>query len=126
MSNTISIRYTHNMDSIYIHDLRVETRIGMTEAERAKPQTLRVSVELFTNTRKAGVSDNIGDTIDYARVAESVIALGKQERKTLEKFAEDAAELIVRDFHPNSVKVSVWKDGILPHASSVAVTIERP
>ena len=113
------------MDSIFINELQVPTHIGITPDERAKTQTLNVSLELFTDTSKAGASDDIEDTIDYDRVAKTVRTIGQTERNTIEKFAEDTAQMILRDFKPKSVKVSVWKY-VLPDAKGVAVTITRP
>ena len=113
------------MDSITISDLQVPTHIGITDEERSKEQTLCVSIELFTDTSKAGTSDMITDTIDYAAVAEAVLELGKTQRNTLEKFAEDIAAMILKRFRPTSVKVAAWKY-ILPNARGVAVTIIRP
>ena len=112
------------MDSILINELKVPTHIGVTEEERAKEQTLEVSVELFSDTSKAGASDVIEDTIDYESVCNKIKELGAIERKTVEKFAEDIAQTILEEFKPQNVKVSVWKY-ILPDTSGVAVTIER-
>lgn len=112
------------MDSITISDLRVSTRIGITEEERGKEQNVCVSAELFMSTAKAGMSDDIRDTIDYAAVAEAMRELAKRQRNTLEKFAEDMAQMILKKFKPASVKISAWKY-VFPDARGVAVTITR-
>jgi len=37
------------VDKIVVKDLEVDTRIGVTEAERARPQRLLITVELECN-----------------------------------------------------------------------------
>ena len=113
------------MDTIRIRDLAVQTRIGVTDEERARDQTILVSVEMHTSTKKAGGSDALEDTIDYHAVAEAIKKLGKTERKTIEKFAEDTAQMILGDFGAKSVTVTVVKH-ILPDTKDVSVTITRP
>ena len=112
------------MDIITIHELSVPTHIGITKEERSKEQTLKVSVEISLDLSAVTKSDAIEDTINYEEVCNHIKELGKTERNTIEKFAEDTAQMILKDFKPSSVKVSVWKY-ILPDTNGVAVTIQR-
>ncbi len=113
------------MDSIFLRGIECNTRIGVPESERARAQKILVDVELFLSTKKIAASDDIHDGIDYAKVTERVIALSRDERKTVERFAEDIAAAILADFKPTSVKVTVWKTPDLP-LQSASVTISRP
>jgi FolB domain-containing protein len=113
------------MASIYINNLEVETSIGITEEERANLQTLKISIDMETDLSAVCQSDDVNDTIDYAAVAESVKKLGRTERNTIEKFAEDTAQLVLKDFKPERVIVTVWKF-ILPDTEGVSITISRP
>ena len=113
------------MASIFIHNLEVPTSIGITEEERSSVQTLKVSIDIETDLSAVCKSDDVQDTIDYAAVAESVKALGGTERNTIEKFAEDTAQMVLKDFQPDRVNVTVWKF-ILPDTEGVSVTIMRP
>lgn len=114
------------MDSIFLQGIAVPTRIGVPEAERATVQTLLVDIELFLSTKEAAKNDDMTKTIDYQAVTDAVVALGKTERKTVERFAEDIAEMILKNFAPKGgVKVSVWKKPNLP-LQSASVTITRP
>ncbi len=119
------MRYDAFVDSIHISELRIATHIGITDAERAHEQTLLVSVSIFLDTTKAGKTDAIEDTIDYAAVANTIGTIGKTERNTIEKFAEDTAQMILGDFGAPSVEVTVSKH-VLPDAKNVSVTITRP
>lgn len=112
-------------DTIALSHIELWTRIGVLEEERRNEQCIRVTVELSLNTRAAGTSDDIGKTIDYDAVARAVRALGKTERKTLEKLAEDIAAMLLNDFHPESVTVTVGKR-IIPGMKEASVTIRRP
>ena len=111
-------------DTISIAGLEVKTHIGVPDSERASEQSVWVYVEMKVDAKKAGESDNIEDTIDYEAVANRIEELAKTERKTAEKFAEDIAKMILSEFTPMSVKVSIKKK-ILPNAEAVFVTVDR-
>lgn len=113
------------MDTILIQDLEVRTHIGVPDKERETEQTLNVSVWIHTDCSAAAQSDDVTDTIDYAVVAKEIESLATTERKTVERLAEDIAQMILRDFKPESVSVSIDKF-ILPNAKRVSITINRP
>jgi FolB domain-containing protein len=111
-------------DTITIEEIACQTHIGVTEEERTISQKILVSVEMYTDLRRAGASDDLKDTINYSHVAGRIQILAKEERKTIEKFADDIARMILREFHPEKVRVKVDKFA-LKGAKSTSVTIER-
>lgn len=113
------------MDSIFLKDIEVWTRIGVPEAERAKAQRVLVRIELFGSLQKVGTTDDIAHGTDYAAVTDAVTKIGATERKTVERFAEDIAAVILTNFKPDSVKVIVCKKPDLP-LDAACVTIIRP
>lgn len=114
------------MDFITLSDIAVRTRIGVTENERRQKQDLLVSVELFGDLSRVAATDDVCIGIDYARVVEEVVALGETERRTIERFAEDAAQMILTMFKPaGGVKVTVTKTPPLA-LRSASVTVIRP
>lgn len=113
------------MDSIFLKDIEVWTRIGVPDAERSKPQRLLVSIELFLDLKATGESDDVHTSINYKNLTEAVVNLGNTERKTIERFAEDACTLILKEFKPDSVRVTVLKQPDLPLASA-SIIITRP
>jgi len=121
----LHLRNAPNMDTISIHALIVPTRIGITQEERSTEQTVKVSVEITCDTKKAGETDAIEDTIDYEVVANAIKELGKTQRNTVEKFAEDIAEKVLKDFGGTSTKITIEKF-VLPDTEAVSVTITRP
>ena len=111
-------------DVIAIDDLALWLRLGITEQERAAEQCVLVSVSMPVDYSKAGRTDDLADTIDYAAVAADIRALAKTERKTVEKLAEDIAAAVLRSRPLSSVTVTVRKFP-LPDAKGVSLTITR-
>ena len=87
------------MDIIFIAGLRASTLIGIYPREKAMPQTIEISLQIGTSTASAGASDDIGDTIDYATVAERLRSeLAARDFNLLERLAEFVATLLLEDF----------------------------
>lgn len=113
------------MSKITITDLEVHFHVGVPEAERAHPQRLLITVELHYDFSSAAVSDRITKTIDYYQVAQKILAFGAgRSWKLIEKLANDIAELVLDEFHPEAVNVTVKKFPI-PQAAHVAVSLTR-
>ena len=113
------------MDSVYIQELELWTRIGVPEHERACEQRVLVSAELFVDTLPAATHDDVSQSIDYERVTNDIRSLAATPRATLERLAEDIAAMILRIYKPQGgVKVSIQKF-ILPGTRAVHVTVFR-
>lgn len=85
-------------------------RHGVSDAERARSQPFTVDIEVETNTRRAGKTDDIGDTVDYRelrRIAKSVVE-GPPAR-LIEALAERIATLALGVRGVKSVEVRVRK-----------------
>lgn len=114
------------MDIIFLHTVRAKTLIGWYDWERVAPQTIELDLEIGLPSSRAGASDHLNDTIDYARVVEVLReSLLQQQFQLLEALAEHVAQLVMSDFASPWVRVSVTKPGILPDVAKVGVTIER-
>lgn len=114
------------MDIIFIDDLRITTRVGIYPREQALPQGIEINLRIGRSTTIASQSDEIDDTIDYAKVVNCLRdELAKQHFNLLEKMAEYIAELILQRFAADWVQVSVAKVGIVRGAGRVGVVIER-
>ena len=111
-------------DTLTITDLELWTHIGVPKEERATEQRLLVTVGLTVDTRAAAKSDDVKKSINYIDVADDVKALAQKERKTIERFAEDIAIMILKNYGTPSVTVTIKKFAI-PGSASVALTIER-
>jgi len=114
------------MNSIFIHDLRVRTRIGVYAWERELPQLVRLDVELGVPSEAAFRSDNIADALDYAAVVNRLQVLASDHpHHLLERFAQAIADIALSEFHVPWVKVRVAKLGALPGVREIGVSIER-
>ncbi len=51
------------MDKIIISDLRATGILGVKSPERDQAQTVLINLTLFTDLHKAGISDNLEDTV---------------------------------------------------------------
>ncbi len=114
------------MDTIFIHDLRVEARIGVYEWERHLPQTIRLDLTIAAPSDKPFHSGRIGDALDYAKVVERLKAFAKDAPPPLlERFAEKVAQLVLSEFGAPWIRVRVAKLGQLPGVKELGVEIER-
>jgi dihydroneopterin aldolase len=112
-------------DKISIVDLEVFYRVGVPDAERAQPQRLLLTVELEVDFTAAAKSDAIADTIDYFAVTQRLLKLGEgREWRLIEKLAADVADLVLKEFRPQSVIVEV-KKFIIPQARHVSVSLTK-
>lgn len=115
-----------SLDKIFLQDLRVEAVIGIWEWERRIRQTVRLDIELVTDVKKAAVSDNIEDALDYKGIAKHLISVVEESQfKLVETLAETLARIVVVDFGVAWVKLSVSKPGAIEGSRNVGVIIER-
>lgn len=113
------------MDKIVIQDLEVQTRVGVTEAERAQVQRLLVTVRMERDLAEAGRNDDMAATTDYTAVVEMIGALlAERSRNLIESVAHDIAEAILSHQLAKAVTVEVKKFSV-PGARHVAVEIQR-
>ena len=117
-----------SMSRIAIVDLEVFYSVGVTEAERAKPQRLLITVDMQYDFSSAGLSDRIEKTINYFEVAQDLLKFGEgRSWKLLEKLVTNIADRVLSDYAAQSVFVEVKKFPI-PEARyiSVSLTKHRP
>ena len=113
-------------DKIYIRDLAIRCIIGVNQDERTEKQDVVINVILFTDTRKAGRTDALEDSVDYKRVKKTVLSLVESsEFLLIEKLADEIAKVCLDDSKVQKVNVTVDKPGALRYTRSVAVEIVR-
>ena len=114
------------MDTIFLNEVKVETRLGVPEWERLKPQTILLDIELAMPHDKSCRSDAIEDTIDYGQIVARVRAtLAEQSFRLVEALAEHVCQLILAEFGTPWVRIKVGKPGILPAVKQLGVVVER-
>ena len=114
------------MDTIFIHDLRVETRIGVYDWERKLPQTVRLDIELGLPSDKVYRSGDFADALDYSAVVARLQAFaGDHPHQLLERFAQAIADIVLGEFRAPWVKVRVAKLAPIKGVKELGVAIER-
>lgn len=117
------------MDKIIIKNLEVFANHGVFPEETRLGQKFLVSAELLCDVRKAGVSDELEQSIHYGLVAEEITSYMKAHtRKLIEAAAEGLAEHLLLAFPlMKGIALEVkkpWAPVGLP-LETVSVKIER-
>lgn len=114
------------MNTIFIHDLRVQTRIGVYPWEAHLPQTLRLDIELGAPADAPFHSDEFADALDYAAVVKRLQEFaGSHSHRLMERFAQAIADIALTEFNVPWVRVRVAKLGALAGVKEIGVAIER-
>jgi dihydroneopterin aldolase/D-erythro-7,8-dihydroneopterin triphosphate epimerase len=115
-----------SLDRIEIKDLRLRCIIGSNEEERHQPQDVLLNLTLFTDTRRAGQSDDLADTVNYQTLTERLAEhVEGSHYFLLEALAASIAHLCLAEASVQRVIVQVEKPGALRRARSAGVVIER-
>ena len=113
-------------DTIFLHDLRVETVVGIWDWERKIRQTVRIDLEMGASIARAAASDSIDDTLNYKNVAKRVQEfVAESEYQLVETLAENIAQVVLSEFEVPWVRLRVSKPGAIRGAEDVGVLIHR-
>ena len=114
------------MNAIFIHDLRVETRIGIYEWERHLPQTVRLDIELGLPSDEVFRTGDFTDALDYAAVVKRLQAFAADHpHQLLERYAQGIADLLMSEFGAPWAKVRVAKLAPIAGVKELGIVIER-
>jgi dihydroneopterin aldolase len=114
------------VDLIYLHDLKVDTVIGIWDWERRTTQRITIDLDIAVDIGRAASTDAIQDTLDYKSVAKRVTGFVAESRfQLVETLTEKIAQLLLAEFPTTWVRVRVNKKGAIRGASDVGVVIER-
>ncbi len=114
------------MDTIFLHDLKVETVIGIWDWERKIRQTVLIDIDMAADIRKAAASDSVEDTLNYKAVAKRVQKFVEESSfQLVETLAERIAGIVTDEFDVPWVRVRVSKPGAIRGAKNVGILIER-
>jgi len=113
-------------DRIFLHGLTTECIIGFIDWERRVRQTVVLDIELPVDCRRASLTDDVADTLDYKKVAKRVLAyVAASEFKLVETLAHSVALLVLEEFAVEWVRVALNKPGAIRNSRDVGVVIER-
>ena len=115
-------------DRIFLEGIKFHGFHGLTRMEREVGCRLAVDVSLELDLERSGRRDSVGDTLDYRRVHQCVVELGRgSSHKLLESFAVALLDRLFEEFPAGRITVRVRKetpvlDGIV---DSVGVELTR-
>ena len=114
------------MDKVIIKDLLARGILGVRDWERKRAQDILINLTLFTDTKRAGETDNLEDCVNYSTMSKKILAHAESAaRLTVEALANDLAKICLEDKSVQKVIVRVEKPGAVRFAGSVGVEIER-
>lgn len=114
------------MDIIFLHDLKIETTIGIWDWERKIRQTVAIDLDMSADIRNAAETDSVDDTLNYKLVAKRLQQfVGDSSFQLVETLAERVAGIVLDEFDVSWVRVRVNKPGAIRGARDVGVLIER-
>ncbi len=113
-------------DTAFVHELRVETIIGIWGWERKIRQTVSIDLEMGADIRRAAETDSIDDTLNYKSISKRVQQfVADSEFQLVETMAEKIAELVLQEFKVPWIQVRVSKPGAIRGAKNVGILIHR-
>ncbi|HVF63796.1 MAG TPA: dihydroneopterin aldolase [Casimicrobiaceae bacterium] len=114
------------MNTIFIHDFRVATKIGVYDWERKVTQTVRLDLDIGLLSDAAFRSGRFDDALDYAAVVERLRRFAAEHPyPLLERFAQAIADVVLSEFPAEWVKVRVAKPSAIAGVRELGVAIER-
>lgn len=116
------------MDKIYFSGMSFYGYHGVYGAEAELGQRFLVDLELSIELSRAGTSDDLHDTVNYAEIFTCVQKVVEGERYNLvERLTTEVARQLLRQFPLVEVKVKVTKPNppIKGHYEAVAIEMIR-
>jgi dihydroneopterin aldolase len=113
-------------DRIFLRGLAIDCIIGFIDWERRVKQTVVIDLEMAADCRRAALSDDVADTLNYKSVAKRLISFVEGSNFNLvETLVERIAGVILEEFGVAWLRLTVSKPGAIRGSRDVGVTIER-
>lgn len=114
------------MDLIYIKQLEIETVIGVFDWERNIRQTVCLDLEMATDIRAAGETDDLTHALDYKAISKRLIEFVENSQfQLIEALAEHIAAILLSEFNVPWLRLTLGKPGAVSGSTDVGVIIER-
>lgn len=106
------------VDSVFVRGLEFEGNHGNSAAERRGTRRFRVNLTLEHPLAAAVASDRLGDTVDYWKVSEIVVALGTRSTFRLLEALAGAIAAKIQDLYPRA-QVGIELEKLAPPCPGV-------
>lgn len=101
------------MDTVYLKNYVVIAKHGYYKEEHAKAQRFVVSVVASCDVKRAGVSDNLHETLNYEHIRSAAHSiLMKSPHDLIEALAEEIAEAVLLYEKVSAVEVDISKPDV--------------
>jgi len=113
------------MDRILVQGIEFHGHCGVTAEERKVGQRISVDVELEVDLRSASRQDAVSKTVNYAKVCQTVLEIGRSETcRLVETLAERIAGTLLERFAIHELLLRVKK--VFPPLEEIkgGVTVE--
>ena len=115
----------HAEHQIHIEQLKLLARVGVSKAERSKPQRLVLNLTLWPARDLSDLNDEVSRTVDYAVVCEETKAyLARQTPRLIETLAQNLTAHLLKKFQLRKICLEVRKF-VLKDAAYASVTVKR-
>src|ERR1043166_1890023 len=112
-------------DEIHIEHFGVSSVIGVSEHERKAPQRLTINISFWPRRQTRDMADKIGQTVNYAVVAEETQRfVHDQAVNLIETLADALAAHLLKNFPIEKITVEIRKFP-LEHAKYVSAIVVR-
>lgn len=100
-------------------------RLGVTEAERARPQRLLISLEVEVDPALPR-DDDVASVVDYGLLLGEIRKLAERETQLLETWAQWIAEICLSDARLRRATITLIKPDIYPDSVQVGIRQSIP
>lgn len=113
-------------DYIVLTGLKISCIIGIFEWERKRKQDVVIDLRIPCDIRRAAQRDYIADTVDYKKIAKTVIAyVEKSKFQLVETLAERLSSFLFQHFHLPEIELTVSKPGAIRGSQNVGIHLHR-
>lgn len=110
------------MAKLKITGLSIKTKIGIHAWEQKIDQTVRLDIEFPLDL--SNEIQEIGQTIDYATVCETITAFIETNRfELLEQLAQRVGNLLLEQFKPASINLTASKPNAIANAENISIDL---
>ena len=115
------------MDKIFLRNLKVKTRIGIFEWEKAVDQMININLILYLDIKKSAKSKKIEDSVNYKSISKRIISLAENNKfELVESMIENMAEIIFNEYNIQQITISISKPVAIRGSDDVGIEITRP
>lgn len=110
---------------IFVRDLTLTCRLGVSERERAKDQRVRINVELQVEPQRP-IDDNPQNIVDYRHIVPAIRSIAQEGApRLLESLADRIAEACFEDARTHVARVRIEKLDRYSDAHGIGVEVEH-